>query len=56
VEFLKNVPKVIVAMPKIATMALYKTLSHAKQLEPNTSWNQQLQQQYQGGTSYVTLE
>ncbi|MBD2364242.1 plasmid recombination protein [Anabaena minutissima FACHB-250] len=55
VEFLQNVPKVIVAMPKVATMALQKTLSHAKQLEPNTSWNQQLQQQCQGGISYVTL-
>jgi Plasmid recombination enzyme len=55
VEFLKNVPTVIVAMPKVATIALQKTLSHAKQLEPNTSWNQQLQRQYQGGTSYVTL-
>jgi Plasmid recombination enzyme/Protein of unknown function (DUF3991) len=55
VEFLKNVPTVIVAMPKVAAMTLQGYLSHAKQLEPRTSWNRQLQQ-LQGGTSYVTLE
>lgn len=55
VEFLKNVPTVIVAMPKVAAITLQRDLSHAKQLEPRTSWNRQLQQ-LQGGTSYVTLE
>ncbi len=55
VEFLKSIPKVIVAMPNVAAITLQRELSHAKQLEPRTSWNRQLQQLHRG-KSCVILE
>ncbi len=54
VEFLQNVPSVVVAMPTVAARAVQKALSGATQLKPNTTWNQELRQR-QGGKSYVAL-
>ena len=54
VEFLQNVPSVVVAMPTVAARAVQKALSGATQLKPNTTWNQELRQR-QGGRSYVAL-
>ncbi|WP_199331321.1 plasmid recombination protein [Calothrix sp. FACHB-168] len=54
-EFLQTVPTVVIAMPKETTVAIQKILPSATQMEPKTSWKNQLQQLY-AVKNYVELE
>jgi Protein of unknown function (DUF3991) len=54
IEFLKNVPNVIVAMHRENAFPIHKVLPNTKLLEPQTTWNQELQKQ--GSKNYATLE
>jgi hypothetical protein len=45
VEFLQNVPTVVIAMPATAARSVKKALPQAIHLKPNTTWNEQLKNQ-----------
>ncbi len=52
IEFLQNVPNVVIAMPTTCNKAVPNALPQAILLKPNTTWNQQLKNQ----NSYQTVE
>ena len=53
-DFLENVPNVVVATINETAITICKALPNATRLEPQITWNQQLQQQ--GGKSHAILE
>ncbi|BDA73825.1 plasmid recombination enzyme [Calothrix sp. PCC 7716] len=53
-EFLENVPNVVVATINETAITICQALPNATRLEPQITWNQQLQQQ--GGKNHAVLE
>ncbi|MBV6622650.1 MAG: plasmid recombination protein [Rivularia sp. (in: Bacteria)] len=55
VQFLQNVPNVVITIPNKNVAAIQKLLPHSTKLQPRTTWNKELQQRL-GVKNYATLE